>query len=145
MTNPEQPEFFGSRRPQRRSLEAAERRAAAKAKFDSLPEHERAAVFARIDKLLFSEVIWYRAKTHVHNPHSYCRRKDFSDDDDFRWLITMIRDGGIGTREKYDSRWYDVLNYRDCKFWPMGWPLNYSNGTWCTVILNKKPTWPTDR
>jgi hypothetical protein len=144
-TTPQQPDFFGSRRPQQRWIPAAERRADAKARFDALPEEERAVFWARIDRLLYTEAIWYRAKTHVHNPHAYCRRRDWKDDSDFRWLIGMIREGGIGTREKYDNRWYDVLNYRDAKFWPMGWPLDYANGTWCTVILNKKPVWPTDR
>jgi hypothetical protein len=146
--NPQQSDLFGSRRkPQRRWIEAAERRAAQKAAFDALPEAERAAIWARIDRLLFIEAKWIRAKSleYVSNPHSYTRRRDFRHDDDFRWLITMIREGGIGTREKYDDRWYDVLNYRGAKFWPMGWPLDYSNGTWCTVILNKKPVWPTDR
>jgi hypothetical protein len=139
------------RRQQHRWIAAQQRRDDAKARFAALPDEERQAIWQRVDRLLFREAIWIRAKSpeYADNPHAYARRRDFKQDDDFRWLITMIREGGIGTRERFPDRpggrWYDVLNYRGAKFWPMGWPLNYTNGTWCTVILNKKPVWPTDR
>jgi hypothetical protein len=146
---PSQATLFGSRRPQQRWIAAAERRASARARFDGLPKDERAAIWARIDRLLLREAKWTRAKTMEDNPHSYCRRRDWLRDEDFVWFVTMLREGGIGDREKFPDapggRWYDVLNRDGRKFWVMGWPINYSNGTWCTVIINKKPQEPGDR
>lgn len=131
--------FHTSRRPQRRWIEAQQRRDAARAAFEAKPDAEKAEIWARIDRLLFVEARWRVASSMPQNPHAYTKRNTWKSDADFCWLVTMIRDGGIGAREKYDGRWYDVLNYRGCKFWPMCWPLNYSNGTPWTILLNRKP------
>lgn len=142
----QQPDLFGGgRRPQQRWIDAQARRDAARAKFDALPQTERDAIWTRIDRLLFVEATWRVARTMPDNPHAYTRRRDWQDDADWKWLITMIREGGIADREKHDGRWYDVLNYRGAKFWPMGWPIDWPNGKPCTVILNKKPVWDTDQ
>lgn len=143
-------DLFGPRRPQARWLAAAERRAAAKAAFDALPEGERSAIWSRVDRLLFSECVWRIARTMPENPHAYVHRKTFRDDADFRFLIEFLR-SGVCDREKYAGRWYDTLNrvhpvtQVPSKFWCLGWPLDYSSGRWCTIIVNKKPIWPTDR
>jgi hypothetical protein len=38
----------------------------------------------------------------------------------------------------------DSLGRRQQPRW-LGWPLNFSNGTWCTVIINRKPVLDSDR
>jgi hypothetical protein len=152
MTRPKAPQpSLTVRRPQQRWLEAAARREAAKARFAALPEEERAAIHARLDRLLFQEAVWRVARTMLSNPHSYCHRKHFTHDEDFCWLITMLREGGVGERQKFHGRWYDTLvrphpvTQVECRFWCMGWPLNLSDGRWCTVIINRKPVLPEDR
>jgi hypothetical protein len=81
---PQQTHLFGSgRKPQARWIAAAERRAAATARFDALPEAERAAIWARIDHLLFTEAVWVRAKTMPANPHAYTKRRAWRNDADF--------------------------------------------------------------
>jgi len=131
----QQPEFFDSRRPpQARWRAAAEARAIARA---ALTDED----WQRLDRLLFVEAKWIRAKTMPDIPHSYCRRRDFEHDADFVWLVETIR--RIGDRERYPpgprGRLYDVLNRHGRKIWPMGWPVSM------TVLLNKKPQEPEDR
>ena len=132
------------RKRQQRWIDAAERRAGAKALFEALPQEERIAFWARIDHLLLVEATWRVARSMPQNPHSYCHRKNFRNDADFRFLIEFLR-SGICDREKYEGRLYDVLNRDGRKFWCMGWPLGYSDGRWCTVIINKKPVEPGDQ
>jgi hypothetical protein len=143
MTQPEQPDLPNQHRSQRRRIVAAERRTAARARFDALPEEERTAIWARIDRLLFVEAVWRVARTMPENPHSYTRRRDWKNDTDFVFVVQFLR-SGICDREKFAGRWYDVLNRHGRKVWVMGWPLNYSNGKWCTVLLNKKPVEAND-
>lgn len=140
-------DLFGvrpARRPQQRWIDAAARRAAARAAFDALPQAERDAVWARVDRLLFVEATFRIAATMPGNPHAYCHRRNFNVDDDFRFLITFLR-SGVCDREKYDGRWYDTLNRahpvsgEPVKFWCMGWPLDTRDGGWLTVIINRKP------
>jgi hypothetical protein len=149
---PQQTLFPRERKPQARHVEAAAAREAARAT-------ARAAFtpddWARLDRILFSDATWIFAKTYAEsNPHSYLRRRDLArttgTDADFAWLIErVIR--GAGERERFPpapapgGRYYDVFNYKGWKIWCMGWPLNYSNGTWCTVIVNRKPPLETDR
>jgi hypothetical protein len=123
------------------------RQANAKAAFEALPEAERDAVWQRVDRVL-AAAPWIRAKSARYqdeaSAHSYTRRQEWNDDDDFQFIVTFIR-SGICDREKYNGRWYDVLVRHGRKYWPMGWPLNWPDGRWCTTILNKKPTEPGDR
>jgi hypothetical protein len=110
--------------------------------------------WARLDRILFTDAIWIRAKTYeATNPHAYLRRRDLArttrSDADFAWLVEhVIR--GAGTRERFPDqpggRYYSTFNYKGWKLWTMGWPLNYSrSGAWCTVIVNRKPPLPSDR
>jgi hypothetical protein len=138
-----------TRRPQQRWLDAAARRAAAKAAFDALPQNEQDAIWQRVDRIV-AEARWYFAKSEHYrdNPHSYARRRDFHDDADFVFMVEFLR-SGVCDRERYPEtgpggRYYDTLNRHGRKIWVMGWPIFYSNGTWCTVILNKKPVEPGD-
>jgi hypothetical protein len=144
---PQQPALFDSRgrKQQQRSIDAAERRAAARRDFEALPDAAREAIWQRVDRLLLHEAVWVRAKSpeYATNPHSYCHRKRFRDDADFWFLIEFFR-SGICDREKYHGRWYDVLNRGGRKYWCMNWPLDLG-GKWCTVIINKKPVEPGDR
>ena len=144
-------DLFGARRPQARWTAAAQRRADAKARFEALPQAERDEIWARVYRIL-DGAVWYSAKSEQYraNPHSYARRRDFADDADFVFIIEFIRSSGVADREKYPEgpggRYYDCLNLPDGrKVWPMGWPLNYSHGGWCTTILNRKPVLPGDR
>lgn len=134
------------REPQKRWADAAERRAATRARFDALSEQERAGLWARLDRLLFADAQWRRARTMPDNPHSYTLRRTWKNDADFVWVVQMIR--AIGDREKFPpapgGRWYDVLNRHGRKVWVMGWPVNYPNGRPWTILLNKKPVEPTD-
>ena len=150
-----QPGLFDNlgRRRQQRWIEADERRAAARRAFEALPDDEKAAIYGRIDRLLFGpETIWKVARSMPENPHSYAHRRNFKDDADFRFLIEMIRAGGVTgcERQKYAGRWYDTFVRAHpgtgvvTRFWPMNWDLNDNRGRWLTVILNKKPTWETD-
>ena len=44
------------------------------------------------------------------------------------------------------ARWYTVLHLRGAKFWQMNFPINYPNGRWCTLWINRKlPHLPEDR
>jgi hypothetical protein len=140
--------FQHFRRPQQRWLDAAERRAAAKAKFHALPQTERDAIWTRLDRLLFTEAKWTVARTMPDNPHSYTRKRDWNDPRDFEWVVLFIR-SGVADREKFPpepgGRWYDVLHrchpvtQVPCKIWPMNWPLSM------TILLNRKPVLPGDR
>jgi hypothetical protein len=152
---PQQPPLFLDslgRRQQPRWLAAAERRAAARRDFEALPVHEKTAIYARIDRLLFTETRWRVARSMPENPHSYTHRRNFKHDDDFRFLVETFRAGGVigCERQKFENRWYDTfvrahpITGIPCRFWCMGWPLNMSNGRWLTVIINRKPVLETD-
>ena len=45
------------------------------------------------------------------------------------------------------GKYYQVLHLPGPTiFWTMGWPLNYSSGAPCTILINRKPQHlPTDR
>jgi hypothetical protein len=152
---PQQTPLFDAlgRRPQRRWIEAAERRAAARRAFEALPGEERTAIYARIDRLLFGpETIWKIARSMPENPHAYCHRRNFTRDEDFCFLIETLRAGGVigCERQKFADRWYDTfvrphpITGVICRAWCMGWPLNLSDGRWLTVIVNRKPVLETD-
>lgn len=138
MTKPTPQQPASPRRPQQRRLQAAAKRAAARTKFDALPDEERAAIWARIDRLLFTEAQWRIARTMPDNPHSYTKKTDWRDPRDFEWIVLFIR-SGVADREKFAGRFYDVLHRHGCKFWPMNWPLSM------TILLNRKPVLPGDR
>jgi hypothetical protein len=152
---PQQPLFpldALGRRQQPRWLAAAERRATARRAFEALTDDEKAAIYARIDRLLFTETRWRVARSVPENPHSYTHRRNFKQDDDFAFLIATFRAGGVigCERQKFADRWYDTflrthpVTGTVCRFWCMGWPLNMSNGGWLTVIINRKPVLETD-
>lgn len=149
MTEPEQPELFHSRgrKQQQRWVEAAARRDAEKAAWFNRPAENVAGDLARLEDLLFNRARWKFASTMADNPHSYTLRRQWArewseGDHDFQWVVQTIRT--IADREKFPpsgphARWYTVLHLRGAKFWPMNFPINYSNGTWCTILINRKP------
>lgn len=159
MTDPKDPQqtlLFDSlgRRPQQRWIDAHQRREAEKAAWFARAEREVAADMARLDDLLFARARWKFASTMPDNPHSYTLRRQWArewndGDQDFQWTVATIRI--IGDREKFPpsgpyARWYTVLHLRGAKFWPMNFPINYPNGRWCTILINRKPPHlPEDR
>jgi hypothetical protein len=63
---------------------------------------------------------------------------------DFRRLRDTVRVRIIGDRERFPSsgpyaRSYTVLHLRGAKHWPTSFPINYQNGRWCTILINRKP------
>ncbi|WP_291988235.1 hypothetical protein [Luteitalea sp.] len=159
MTEPKAPHqnlLFDSlgRRPQQRWIDAHQRREADKAAWFARAAQEVAADMARLEDLLFTRAKWKFAHTMPENPHSYTLRRqwarDWPDgDQDFQWTVQTIRI--IADREKFPpsgpyARWYTVLHLRGAKFWPMNFPINYPNGRWCTILINRKPPHlPEDR
>jgi hypothetical protein len=148
---PQQSFLFDSlgRKPQQRWIDAHQRRAAEKAAWFARAERDVAADIARIEDLLFTRARWKFASTMVDNPHSYTLRRTWERDEDFVWTVQTIRI--IADREKFPpsgpyARWYTVLHLRGAKFWPMNFPINYPNGRWCTILINRKPAHlPGDR
>jgi hypothetical protein len=137
------------RRPQQRWIDAHQRREAEKAAWLGRPADVVAADFARLEDLLFNRARWKFAASMPENPHSYTLRRTWERDEDFVWTVQTIRI--IADREKFPpsgpaARWYTVLHMRGAKFWPMNYPINYSDGRPCTILINRKPAHlPGDR
>ena len=86
-------------------------------------------------KNLLEEAKWIFAKTMPENPHHYCLRKNFEQDDDFVFLVNYIRENGV--KEKWGTATYIYLYLDGYRYWTMGAPINYSNGNPCTILINK--------
>lgn len=150
---PHQPALFDAlgRRQQQRWIEAQQRREAEKAAWFARPADVVAADLARLEDLLFNKASWKFAATMADNPHAYTLRRRWKwpdGDNDFVWTVQTIRI--IADREKFPpsgpaARWYTVYHARcprsgvECKFWPMNYPINYSDGRPCTILINRKP------
>ena len=146
---PQQPLLFDSlgRKAQQRSVEACRLREAAKAAWFARRAELVAVDMARLEDLLFNKARWRFASTMADNPHSYTLRRQWANewaegDQDFQWAVQTIRT--IADREKFPpsgphARWYTVLHLRGAKFWPMNFPINYRDGRWCTILINRKP------
>lgn len=152
---PEQGALFRDaqgRRMQQRWIDAQQKRDAEKAAWFARDPDVVAADLARLEDLLFIKCAWKFASTMADNPHAYTLRKRWDwpgGDEDFQWVVRTIRT--IADREKFPpsgphARWYTVLHLRGAKFWPMNYPINYPNGTPCTILINRKPPFlPGDR
>src|SRR4051812_49848175 len=122
-----------TRRPQRRWLEAAAQRDAAKAAWFNRAAEDVAADLARLEDLLFNRARWKFASTMADNPHAYTLRRQWQwpgGDKDFQWVVVTLRT--IGGREKFPAsgphaRWYRVLHMKEAIFWTMNYPINYPN------------------
>jgi hypothetical protein len=146
-SSPQQGALFDARgrRQQQRWIDAQQKRDAAKAAWFARPADEVIADLARLEDLLFNRAQWRFATTMIDNPHSYTLRRRWDwpgGDDDFQWAVATIRI--IADREKFPpsgpaARWYTVLHMRGAKFWPMNYPINYSDGRPCTILINRKP------
>lgn len=95
-----------------------------------------AADYERVAKLLH-EAEWVFAKTMPDNPHHYTLRRKWANDVDFIWTVELIR--RHGRREKYGKNYYKVLDVLRHFYWTMGWPVNYRDGSPCTILINRKP------
>lgn len=102
----------------------------------SLPDAERWARFERLGQLLESHPFQF-AKTMPQNPHWYTLRKKWAHDDEFQWAVETIR--LAGRRQRYAKTWYVVCDVNEFFYWSMGWPVNYSSGHPCTILINRKP------
>jgi hypothetical protein len=142
------------RRPQQRWIDAAARRAAARAAWFGRDPALVAGDLERLHDLLFNRARFKYATTMSENPHSYTLRKTWERDEDFIWVATVIRT--IGDREKYPptgtaARWYRVYHATSprsgtpCLFWTMNWPLGDLSWGWArlntggTTLINRKP------
>jgi hypothetical protein len=149
---PQQPDLLDplGRRRQARHVEAQQKRDAEKAAWFARPAEEVAADLERLRRLLFDQAPWKFAATMSSNPHSYTLRRRWTwpgGDDDFQWVVRTSR--VIGDREKFPpsgpaARWYRVLHLtnRDghrAMYWAMNYPVNYDDGRWCTILINRKP------
>lgn len=147
--NPEQPQLFDNlgRRQQQRWVDAAAKRDAEKAAWFARSPEIVVADLLQLENLLITKARWKFASTMADNPHSYTLRRQWArewpdGDDDFRWAVTTIRI--IADREKFPpsgpyARWYTVLHMKGAKYWPMNFPVDYPNGRWCTILINRKP------
>ena len=141
--------FVSPPTPVRRRRATSDRRALGRARFEALSSEDRAAIWARVDRLLFEEAIWHAARSALYadNPHSWTRRSEWRDDADFVFIVQFLR-SGVCDRERYPDapggRWYDVLNRHGRKVWVMGWPVNFADGRPWTTIINRKPVLPGD-
>lgn len=80
---------------------------------------------------------WIFAKTMAHNPHWYTLRRKWESNADFEWTVTFLRQ--FGYRSKFGRTWYTQIDVNDHFYWTMGSPINYPNGTACTILINRKP------
>ncbi|HYN06565.1 MAG TPA: hypothetical protein VES67_04165 [Vicinamibacterales bacterium] len=147
------------RRPQQRWLDAAARRAAARAAFYARADHLVQADLARLDRLLMVQSRYHFARTMPDNPHSYTLRRQWlwpGGDDDFCWVVATMRI--IADREKFPpgpgGRFYEILHRAGptgdiLKYWPMGWygnggPITLTNGKFGIFLINRKPVLSED-
>jgi integrase len=97
------------------------------------------ADLSRLTELL-EAASWTFAKTQPANPHWYTLRKTWADDAAFCWAVECVRRHGY--RQKFNRAYYTqfdlTLDGTKVTVWSMGWPLNYRNGTPCTILLNMK-------
>lgn len=80
---------------------------------------------------------WIFAKTMAHNPHWYTLRRKWPTQDAFRRAVEIIR--ARGYRKKFARTWYTQIDVNDHFYWTMGAPIDYPNGTACTILINRKP------
>lgn len=152
---PQQTPLFDARgrRPQQRWIEAQQRRDAERAAWFNRDPEIVAADLARLEDILFHRARWNVATTMMDNPHCYTLRRTWKAPDlcneDFVWVVETIR--AIGDREKFPpsgphARWYTVLHLREAFFWTMNFPVDWPTGSWCTILVNRKPAHlPGDR
>ena len=75
------------------------------------------------------------AKTMPLNPHWYCLREKCDNDKDFCDAVQFIRDHG--KLEKFGKVKYTYYQLGGYKYWTMGNPINYTNGNWSTILINR--------
>jgi hypothetical protein len=85
---------------------------------------------------ILSKQQWIFARTMPQNPHWYCLRKNFANDEDFVYCARYIRENGI--KEKYNRREYTLFYMNGYKYWTMGCPLHNCPKTG-TILINRKP------
>lgn len=79
----------------------------------------------------------------LENPHWYTLRKTWARDEDFVWVVGLIR--ALGQRRKFQGHWYTQLDINDHVYWTMGWPIGSLDGGWDrlskagTILINRKP------
>jgi hypothetical protein len=93
------------------------------------------ADFERLERLL-GEQEWIFAKTMPQNPHHYTLRKKWARDEDFVWVVEIIRRHGYKT--KFGRSWYTQLDVNDHFYWTMGARINNPDGSPCTILINRK-------
>ena len=56
-----------------------------------------------------------------------------------RLRVRCRDDPALGYQQKYNGRAYNVYDAGEDFHWTLGWPVNYTNGTPCTILINRKP------
>jgi hypothetical protein len=82
-------------------------------------------------RALIKAQTWTFAKTMPQCPHWYSVRKRWANEEDFEWLVRIIRTYGF--REPYGKLMYTAWIDQGFKYWTMGWPVEE------TTIINRKP------
>lgn len=68
------------------------------------------------------------ARTMPENPHWYKLRKTWARDEDFVWVVGLIR--ALGQRRKFQGHWYTQLDINDHVYWTMGWTIGPLDRGW---------------
>jgi hypothetical protein len=73
---------------------------------------------------------WIVARTRPKNPHAYCLRKNFENEEDFEKFVLLIRQYGYQTKWR-DRKTYTCLDIEGYRYWSMGNPLEN------TILINR--------
>lgn len=76
------------------------------------------------------------ARTMLDNPHSYTLRRNWASDEDWAWAVTYLRANGY--RQRWGKNWYTQIDVNEHFYWTMGYPINWKDGTPCTILINRK-------
>lgn len=68
-------------------------------------------------------------------PHWYTLRKNWNSDNDFIEFVKFIRLNGYPVF--FGNRKYIYFNINGFKYWTMGCPINNSDGSPCTILINR--------
>lgn len=78
---------------------------------------------------ILTKAKFHFAKTMSNIPHSYTRKREWSDSDLFEEVVMFIRENGV--RERFYSKTYTYFYDGDYKYWTMGSPINE------TILINR--------
>lgn len=89
---------------------------------------------------ILSAQSWIFAKSMPQNPHEYCLRRNFINDEDFVFAVKYIRENGV--EYVFGGRRYIVFNMNGYRYWTMGAPINNADGSHLTILINRAKNQP---